>query len=165
MEAEKKSIQTLGITTGLVMFVALVAYFLLMKSFNLIHITELRCLNFFILLGGLMYAYRQYKRPDMNVEYLSGMGLGVITTAVSVLPFALFIYIYFSYVDLTFIQVLKEHSVMMGEYLTPGTAAGTVAVEGICSGLIISFAIMQYYKSGFKKGDKDIEVKQEISPT
>src|ERR1035437_2694438 len=156
MESTKKSIQQLGIKTGLVISLLLIAYFLMMKELHLVQIIEFRFLNFIIFLGGIIYAYRKYKEPNKNIEYMSGMGLGLVTTASSVIPFVLFIYVYFSFINPTLLMELKSNSVMMGQYISASSAAGTVLIEGMCSGLILSFVMMQYYKSGFNKQENKV---------
>ena len=122
-----------------------------MKYFNLTHITTLRFLNFFILTVGLAMTFRSYrmKTKILNVLYLDGLLLGAATTVISVVLFSIFIYLYFSVINPLLLQSLKRNAVMMGTSLTALTAAATVLVEGVCSGIIISFSIMQYYKSGF----------------
>ncbi len=156
METSKKTIASLGVKTGLVTSFLLIAYFLLMKAFGLAHISELRYFNFFILFGALLYAYRHYKEPNQNIEYLPGIGLGFITVAASVLPFAIFIYHYFWYLDPNLLEVIKHRSAMMGAYINATSIAGVIIVEGLASGGILSFALMQYYKSGFEKKEKQL---------
>ena len=106
-----KNTEGLGIKTGIAISILLIAYFLLMKQLNLVHIIELRFLNFFIFLGGIMYAYKSYQKPNQDMDYLPGMVLGLTTTAATVVPFAAFIFVYFSYINPNLIQVLKDNSV------------------------------------------------------
>jgi membrane protein CcdC involved in cytochrome C biogenesis len=153
METTNKSIERIGVTTGLITSLLLVSYFSLMKALGLATVPELRYFNFFILLGGILYAYEQFRTPGNNIEYLSGMGLGFITTVASVVPFAAFIYAYFTYVDPGLLATIKSNS-LMGEYLTPFTVTGAIVIEGLASGVIISFVLMQYYKSAYDRNDK-----------
>jgi hypothetical protein len=154
MKTTKKTIQRVGVTTGLITSLLLVSYFSLMKAFGSAHLTELRYLNFFILSAGIFYAYYLFRKPGYNIEYFAGAGLGFITTAASVIPFAAFLYAYFTYVDPGLLVTIKSSS-LMGEYLTPFTVAGAIVVEGMASGVILSFILMQYYKSaGFENSDR-----------
>lgn len=154
MKTTKKTILSVGVTTGLVTSLLLVSYFSLMKAFGLAHITELRYLNFFILSAGVFYAYYLFRKPGYNIEYFAGAGLGFITTVASVIPFAVFLYTYFTYVDPGLLEIIKSVS-KMGEYLTPFTVAGAIVVEGMASGVILSFMLMQYYKTaGLDKSDR-----------
>lgn len=153
MKTTKRSIEFIGTATGLIISLLLVSYFSLMKVLGLATVSELRYFNFFILLGGILYAYEQFRTPGNNIEYFSGMGLGFITTAASVIPFAAFIYAYFTYVDPGLLAAIKSNS-LMGEYLTPFTVTGAIVIEGLASGVIISFVLMQYYKSAHERNDK-----------
>lgn len=154
MKTAKKTIQSVGVTTGLVTSLVLVSYFSIMKAFGFAHVTELRYFNFFILSAGILYAYYLFRKPGYNIEYFAGAGLGFITTIASVIPFAAFLYAYFTYVDPGLLESIKNAS-KMGEYLTPFTVAGAIVVEGMASGVILSFILMQYYKSaGFENPDR-----------
>jgi hypothetical protein len=82
--------------------------------------------------------------------------LGGITTAASVIPFVLFIYLYFSQIDPLLLLLLKDNILFMGEQISPARAAASTMVEGICSGVIISFMMMQYFKSGFRRRKKEV---------
>ena len=155
MKTTKKSIERLGVVTGLMTSVLLIGYFLLMQALHLAHITELRYFNFLILLTGLLFAYRNFREPEHNIPYLPGIGLGIITTLASIFPFAGFMYAYFTYINPDFFEALKNSgTLMMGSYINPLAASGIVIAEGLASGAILSFAFMQYYKSGFELHEK-----------
>lgn len=143
----------MALRSGILICVSLIFYFILMRYFNMVHITALRFLNVFILAGGLVFTFRQYrvKTRILNTPYFEGISLGVATTLVSVTLFAIFVYVYFSRIDPVLLLSLKEHTVMMGSSLSAITAAASVLIEGLCSGIILSFTLMQYYKSGFYK--------------
>jgi hypothetical protein len=151
MEAIKNQFQQLGLMAGLVISTLFIGWFMLMNALGLGHISELRYVNFVFLLGGLAYVFHHFKQPDHNIEYLPGLGLGFITTTASIVPFAMFLYVYFSYLDAALLVQIKSSSALMGTYLTPFAIAGAVLMEGLAYGLIVSFVIMQYYKSGFEK--------------
>lgn len=140
-----------GLKAGILTCLGLVAYFLLMKYLKLIHITELRGFNFVILATGIVRTFRyvQHRMP-FKLNYFQGFGLSCLVAAVSVVSFAVFVYIYFLVLDPALLLNLKANSPMMGNYITPFTAAGSVLVEGICSGLVISFCYMQYFQDRFK---------------
>jgi hypothetical protein len=111
--------------------------------------------NFIILLTGIIFSYRYYRsKTKLNVDYFPGLILGGIITAVTVIPFVMFVYIWFSQADAGQILLLKDNVFFMGEEITPARAAAATMVEGICSGAIISFTMMQYYKSGFRRTKK-----------
>lgn len=142
--------QKIGIGAGFLTAGVMTLYFIFMKYLNLVEILELRALNFFILLGGILMALNRYRRTNDNyVPYLQGFGLGLLTTGAALVPFSAFIGIYLS-LHPVFMDYIKQH-VMMGSYMNPPSAALGIFIEGCVSGLIISFACMQYYKK-FARG-------------
>jgi len=145
---ENISFEKVSLVSGILICIVYIAYFLFMIYANLIRITELRAFNFLILLGGLFFTFKYFRsKSKVHIDYLKGISLGILTSAVSIVLFALFIYIYFSEIDPLLLQQLKNNAPLMGQYLTPFSAAFTIIVEGSISGLILSFAIMQYYKN------------------
>ena len=145
----KNPIKKLQLKAGLLICAALIMFFLFMRYFNLIQIVELRCLNFIILLGGVNIAYSYYrKQTESNVEYFSGFFFGFYTTIFAVLPFAFFVFLYLWKVDPDLVNGLKSNSLFMGVEITPEKAAMTTLIEGTVSGVLISYILMQYYRSG-----------------
>jgi hypothetical protein len=114
-------------------------------------------LNTIILGAGIMLTYRHYRtKTQLNVDYFPGLILGFITTAACVIPFVLFLYIWLSNGDAGLLQLLKDNALFMGgEQITPVKAAASTMIEGTCSGIIISYMMMQYYKSGFRRKNKE----------
>lgn len=146
---------------GLITTAGLIAYFLLMKLAGLVQIVELRMLNLFILIAGVGFAIREYKRSgEDEMDYLQGFGIGMLTTAVSVITFALFIFIYLNFLDPAFMETIRQEEAF-GQYLNPYIAAVAIFFEGMGSGLILSFIIMQYMKrsmlSDMKREEKTSE--------
>ena len=147
----KNKIKNLELKAGLLTSVALIVFFLLMRFIGLIQIVELRCLNFFILLAGVNLAFRYYRRQTtLNIEYFSGFFFGFYTALFAVIPFTLFVFFYLWKIDPSLVIGLKSNSLFMGIEVTPEKAAITTIIEGIVSGVLISFILMQYYRSGFK---------------
>ena len=142
------SFEKISIKAGIIICIGYIMYFIFMKYMNLLDIAELRSLNFLILIVGLYFTFRYYKmKSQMHIEYLKGLSLGIFTSIISIVLFAIFIFIYFSEIDSQLLQQLKNNAPIMGHYLTPFSAAFTIILEGGISGLIISFAMMQYYKN------------------
>ncbi|MDP1725248.1 MAG: hypothetical protein Q8M15_00590 [Bacteroidota bacterium] len=148
METTEISTRKLAIKAGLLTFAGFVVYFMFMNYMNLLQIIELRVLNFFILSGGIFFAFRYYKSvTKKKFEYLQGLIFGCTISAVSLVLFALFAGLYFSQIDPLLLMQLKNNAPMMGAYITPFTVVITIMIEGMCSGLIISFALMQFYQN------------------
>lgn len=148
METPEISIQKLALKAGLLTGAGFIIYFMLMKYVNLLHVIELRVLNLFILSSGIFFAFRYYKTvTKKKIEYLQGIIFGCTLSAVSLVLFAMFAGLYFSQIDPLLLVQLKHHAPMMGAYITPFTVVITILIEGMCSGLIISFALMQYFQN------------------
>lgn len=144
MEATGSSVESMAVRYGLYTTAGLIAYFLLMKLLGLVLVVELRALNLFILLPGIILALRNFKRQQGTIEYLQGIGLGLMTSAIAVVIFALFVFIYLQ-MDPTLMQAIVQTQ-PFGEFLNPYILAFVVALEGTASGFIATFVIMQYLK-------------------
>lgn len=136
----EKTAEKFGLLTAL----GLVALFFIMKFLGVVHIVELRALNFFVLATGVVMALRSFSREKhQSFSYLKGLGLGVLTAIIASVSFALFVFIYTNFLDPAFMQSIIDNE-PFGLYLNPYIAAVAVAVEGIASGLILSFIAMNY---------------------
>jgi hypothetical protein len=150
------SIEKIGLKAGLITAASLIIYFLVMNYLNFMNSSIAWGLNFIILWAGINLAYRFYRlKTKLNVDYFPGLILGGITTAASVIPYVIFVFIWFSQSDAALMSILKSNNLFMGEQITPMKAAGSTMIEGICSGAIISFMMMQYFKSGFRRKRKE----------
>jgi hypothetical protein len=150
-ETDKISIGKIGMKAGGLICVSLIAWFMVMKYCNLLDSPNAWGFNFIVLWAGIILAYQYYRsKTKLNVDYFPGLILGGITTAATVIPFVLFIYIYFSQGSPELLQSVKSNVLFMGEEITPEKIAGATMIEGMCSGGIISFTMMQYFKSGFR---------------
>lgn len=141
-----KSLERQGIFYGGIVTVFLIAFFLLMKSFGLIHNFNLRIFNSLFLFSGIFLAIRNLKSKNQgDLNYLSGLGLGLITSLVAAILFSLFV---FSYVNLdpAFMTSIKENE-PQGIYLNEFGVLVLIFIEAFASGLLFTYASMQYFKS------------------
>jgi len=150
-------IEKIGLFGGLITCVFLIIYLMIMKNFNLLQSEIAWASNTLILGAGIMLTYRHFRsKTELNVDYLPGLILGIITTASSVIPYVLFLLVWLSQANAEVLQDLKHNALFMGgTQITALKAAISTMIEGTCSGVIISFMMMQYYKSGFKTQSKD----------
>ena len=152
-----KQLEFTALKYGLITAAGLIAYFLLMKLAGLVQIVELRMLNLFILIAGVGFAMREYKkRGEDEMDYLHGFGIGMLTSAVSVITFALFVFAYLNFFDPAFMETLRQEEAF-GQYLNPYIAAVAIFFEGMGSGLILSFIFMQYMKGSMLRSMKKKE--------
>lgn len=142
----KNTIERIGIKYGVLMALALVGYFLLMKAINLEQNLELRVFNLIILSSFVLIAIDKYKKmKGVHLTYLKGVGLGLLTSVVGVFIFASLVLLYVTLIDPVFMEIIKQNE-PFGDYLTPLLVSIAILIEGMASGFIASFAIMQYYK-------------------
>lgn len=141
------TIEKVSLKYGLMTCAGLVGYFLLMKAFNLEHHLEFRALNLVILGSGVLAAIKYFKDHSYHaMTYLRGLGAGILTAMIAVMSFAILLFIYLSFIQPGFMEVIKENE-PFGLYLNPYNVTGIIILEGVASGFLLSFAIMQYYKT------------------
>lgn len=156
MKTLKTSVESVGLKIGLITFLALVAYFFIMKVLGLSHIIELRIFNFLILSSGICYGIYKLKK-DLHEQdfYLKGLAEGIYISIVALILFAAFISFYLEYFDIALMEHIKS-SVAMGEYINGLTIFFVICMEGLASGAIITFCAMQYFKSEGVEGEKEL---------
>ena len=127
--------------------VSLVLFFLVMKSFKLHELLYLRYFNGLFLISAVLFAlfqYRKYYSDGKGIDYLTGLRLGAMVTLTATIPFAFFMGVYLM-LDTAFMDYIKINT-DLGYELTPGIAAISLFIEGLSSGLIFTFMLMQYLK-------------------
>jgi hypothetical protein len=131
---------------GLLTAAALITLFLGMRMLGLAERLELRFLNAIILIFGIILSIREYrKNKDGRMQYLQGISCGTLTTLCTVSVFAVFMFIYLMFLDPAFMQAVKaNHS--QGQFLNPYVAAVAVFMEGLFSGIVMTFMTMQVLK-------------------
>ena len=123
---------------------ALLVYFLFMKLLNLSTVVELRFLNFFIMFIGIRYFILRLKKENNGtLDYLQSLAYGFIVAVLTSVLFSAFMFTYLSYIDHAMLEHLQLNQ-PFGEYLTPGSAAVVLILEGSASGAIIAFALVQF---------------------
>jgi hypothetical protein len=129
-----------GIFTAL----GLIALFILMKVLGLLHIVELRSLNLFILIGGIVLSLKSFRKAlPASFTYFKGLGLGALTSIFACCFFGLFVFVYVSFLDTAFMETIRNEE-PMGRFLNPYIISVVIAVEGIASGLLVTFVTMNY---------------------
>ncbi|MCB0488519.1 MAG: DUF4199 domain-containing protein [Cyclobacteriaceae bacterium] len=128
---------------GLRIAAGLIGFFLIMKLVGLSHHVELRLLNLFILVGGVYMALKKFKQSHSDrLNYFRGLVTGVATASVGSLVFALFLFLYMQS-DSSLMQSIIENE-PMGRYMNPYIASFIVALEGVFSGLLVTFILINY---------------------
>lgn len=129
---------------GLKIAGGLIAYFLIMKFAGLLHVVELRLLNLFIIVAGIYMALKKFKQShEDHLNYFRALVTGVATGAIGSMAFAFFLFIYVTFLDTAFMQFIIENE-PMGRFMNPYIASFIVALEGVFSGLLVTFILINY---------------------
>lgn len=152
---KKNFIEESALKFGILMALALTAFFFFMKAIGLVEILELRGLNIIILFSFALLAIKNYKnKHNFQVTYFKGFGIGILTSMIGALLFSVFIFFYVNTLQPDFMTYIKNNE-PFGQYLNPYLVAVTIFFEGTASGFLASYAIMQYHKTSHLKNAVD----------
>jgi len=133
-------------TYGLRIALALMGYFILMQLLGWHHNVELRLLNLVILVAGVYLALKKFKATHGNhLNYFKALVTGVATAAIGTVLFAIFMFAYMQ-IDAGLMESIRQNE-PMGRFLNPYMAAFIVALEGVFSGLLVTFIIINYIET------------------
>ena len=147
MAPAKVSFQNIAIKYGLLVGVAHIAFFLIMRLVNLTNIVELSYLSGIFLIIGITVALSKYKKLRGGfIRYFDGLGIGVITAFVSSLILALFLVFYVTVLDRAYLEMLQA-SALFPEGMSILAMFWITIAHGTWPGFIIGFIAMQWFKS------------------
>ncbi len=135
-----------GVYTAL----GMIFYFVIMRFLNLHTYLELHYLNVVVLFLGLRYAIKRIILKEGEIKYFEGLRSGIVVTLISIIIFNIFMVIYETVIDPPFLEFLKENIHLGNEFSRQQTifnVIGILTAEGLSSGFIMTFILMQYYKS------------------
>jgi len=129
---------------GLYIAAGLIVYFMIMKFAGLLYTVELRMGNFVFLTAGIYFALKKFKAThDDHMNYFRALVTGVATGAIGSIIFAAYFFLYVSFLDTGFMQHIIDNE-PMGRFLNPYISAFIVALEGVFSGLLVTFILINY---------------------
>lgn len=125
----------------------LILYFFITYLAGWVHIIELRLFNILILLAGVYFALIQYRRTHQGqIEYFNSFTTGMATSTIAAATFSLFLFLYLL-IDKDLMQSIAEKE-PLGLYLDPYIASFIVLLEGIFSGLFVTFLLSNFLATG-----------------
>ena len=128
---------------GLKIAAGLIGFFVLMWAIGLGHHSELRLLNLFILTAGIFFGLKKFKEThEDHLNYFRALITGVAMGAIASIIFAMFLFIWMK-VDDSMMQAIIENE-GMGHHLNPYIASFVVALEGVFSGLLVTFVLINW---------------------
>jgi hypothetical protein len=117
-----------------------------MYAVGLIHVIELRFLNLFIMLGGIYAALKQYKRTHAeHLNYFKGLTIGAATATIGASTFAAFVLIYLKIDQSLMASIIANEP--MGRYMNEYIAAAIITLEGVFSGLTMTYLLINYIET------------------
>lgn len=121
----------------------LIVYFVIMHFTGLSHHVELRLLNLLILVAGVYLALSKFRETHgAHLNYFRALVTGVSTAAIGSFIFAAFLFGYMKLDTSLMASIVKNEP--MGRYLNPYIASFIVALEGVFSGLLVTFVLINF---------------------
>ena len=128
---------------GTILALGLIVYFFAMYALGLVHVLELRLLNLVIMLVVVYFALKQFSRTHQgHLNYFRGLAIGVFTSTIGTSTFALFLFIYLN-IDQNLMHSIIENE-PMGMYLNTYIASYAVLLEGMFSGIFVTFVLLNW---------------------
>ena len=147
MKTEACSIEKIGLRYGAYLAGGLIAYFLLMKLLGFERIMGLRFLDLFIQIAAVVTAIQYYKRHcGALMSYFKGMAVGILTSMIGAVVFAVFMGLYLGFLDTPFLEYIRSQWSGYDNYINPFSLAFVILLEGTISGFFTTFISMQYMK-------------------
>jgi hypothetical protein len=145
---------TLYIKYGLLIAVALIAYFLLIRLVGLHDNHWLRIVNGVIVAYGIYSVIKKKKSIEKDsFEYFSGFGTGILTGAIATIIFVCFMGVYLFHIEPPFAELLMEYLAGAGG---PEILLLILAIEGVSSSVILSLTFMQKFKVSRNISEKQV---------
>ena len=139
-----------GTKAGIYTALGLIFYFVLMRLFNLHYFMQLHYVNILVLFIGLRYAIKHIIAIKGEIRYFEGLKAGILVTVISLIIFNIFMVIYAAVIDPPFLDFLSKNIHLGNGYTSNETiinVVGILTIEGLSSGFIMTFILMQYYKA------------------
>jgi hypothetical protein len=146
MASSNVTYQKVSLKYGIFVGIAHIVYFLLMGILGLHHVVELSFLSALFLIVGIVMAISNFKRAkNGKIEYLQGLAIGATTGVVSSSLLALFMVLYISVFDASYIANMQASSLFPASLSVLALFVLTI-IYGSLPGFFIAFIAMQWFK-------------------
>ncbi|MDX5418179.1 MAG: DUF4199 domain-containing protein [Hymenobacteraceae bacterium] len=146
MASTNVTYQMVATKYGIYVGIAHIAYFLIMRLFGLLHIVELSFFSGLFLIIGIVVAISKFKKiRNGMINYFQGLGIGATVGVVSSSILAVFLAIYISLLDATYLANLQA-SALFPESISLLWLFILTIVYGTVPGFLIAFIAMQWFK-------------------
>jgi hypothetical protein len=140
----------IGIRYGIYASVAMILYFIVLNLAGLANVTELRFMSHIFIIIAVVLAIGAFRLRNGrgDLPYLPGLSLGFVVGLTASVIYALFIFIYANFINISFLEDL-EHQDYYGAQLSPFMLFAAIVILGIAVGSMTSYILMMLYdKSG-----------------
>ncbi len=146
MASDNISYQKVSIKYGILVGLAHIVYFLLMRIFGLLHIVELSFLSGIFLIIGICVAIAKFKNArGGDINYFQGLAIGATTGVVSSTVLGLFLVVFISTIDSAYLANLQASSLFPESLSTLALFVLTI-IYGSWPGFWLAFIAMQWFK-------------------
>jgi len=146
---------SVGLKYGLFITGCLIAYFLILKLFNLHEVAWLRVVNGVFMAFGIYFAIKYYKfKVDTEFTYVDGFKTGLITGFMATAFFTFFMGVYMFHLDKEFTgTILKEWFDDTDQ--GAGLLIIILIIEGLASTAVLTLTCMQIFKKSQNVGQQE----------
>lgn len=128
---------------GLAIAGGFILYFVLMFLLGQGSHVELRLLNLPILGAGVYFGLKKFKETHgKHINYFRALATGVAISAIGTFIFAVFFFA-FTKMNPDFMTWIVENE-PMGRYLNPYMLSFIILLEGVFSGLLVTFVLLNW---------------------
>ncbi len=131
---------------GLYITFCLIAFFLVLRFFDLHENPWLRLFNGVFMCAGIYYAIKYYKSKSKGeFGYINGAKTGLITGFIATTVFTIFMAIYMFHLDTAFTEKLLGSNFIDYE-VGANILLFIIFIEGLASSVVLALAFMQIFK-------------------
>ena len=112
MNENKTTVPSVALRYGLITGFITVIYSLILFLANQNTNSYLGWISYIILIGGIVLAYKEFKRENEFMSYGQGLGIGTLIGAVTGLLSGIFLYVYVQFVDTGFLDKIRETQII-----------------------------------------------------
>ena len=134
---------------GIFIAMGLLAYFLVLRLFNLHENPWLRIFNGLIMAAGVFYAIKYYKLASQDAfTYIDGFKTGMFAGFFATALFTVFMAVYMYHIDTSFAEMMLNDW-FDGYGAGPGLLLFIVFIEGLASSVVLTLTFMQLFKKSY----------------
>lgn len=130
---------------GTIITAGMLVYFLASWALGFVDIIWLRILYLPIMVAGVYYALKQFRRTHKGLGYFRGLVIGVSSSFIAVSTFVLILFILFQLIPPLYNTVMENST--MATYMNTYLATFAIWVEGTFAGFMTTYVLMNYIET------------------